>query len=238
MRSHDLKSDHAIPILITLRSLGFMGMLLQPLDAVLSSRSKVRLLRALLPLQDGVSAREAARLAGIPSAPALRALADLVALGVLHRTALPSQHLYRINRDNSLVPDGLVPLFHAEQARVTQVFSTLRDAFEQELADGHLRTLAVFGSAARASDHPGSDLDVLAVTREPQHVPAIHEKLVDLAPGLERRFGLDVSPVAMAQHQFQSECSGGDSVMASALHEARVIAGLPLEQLLAIHRAG
>jgi Fic family protein len=84
--------------------LRIMGMLLQPLNAVLSSQSKVRLLRALLPLEDGVSAREAARLAGIPSAPALRALADLVALGVLHRTELASQHLYRVNRENSIVP--------------------------------------------------------------------------------------------------------------------------------------
>lgn len=212
-----------------------MGMLLQPLDAALSSQSKVRLLRALLPLEDGVSAREAARLARIPSAPALRALADLVALGVLLRTELPTQHLYRINRDNSLVPEGLVPLFQAERTRLSQVFVTLRDAFEVELINDTLRTLAIFGSAALGADHPKSDLDVLAVTGEPQHVSGVHEKLVGLAPELERRFGLDLSPVVIAQHQFHRECSVDDSVMVSALHEARVIAGLSMERLLAIH---
>jgi hypothetical protein len=190
-----------------------MGMLLQPLDAALSSQSKVRLLRALLPLEDGVSAREAARLARIPSAPALRALADLVALGVLLRTELPTQHLYRINRDNSLVPEGLVPLFQAERTRLSQVFVALRDAFEVEFINDTLRTLAIFGSAARGSDHPKSDLDVLAVT-------------------------LDLSPVVIGQHQFHRECSVDDSVMVSALNEARVIAGLSMERLLAIHEVG
>jgi predicted nucleotidyltransferase len=215
-----------------------MGMLLRPLDAALSSQSKLRLLRALLPLEDGVSAREAARLAGIPSAPALRALADLVELGILLRTELPAQHLYRINRDNSLVPDGLEPLFRAERDRISRVFATFRDVFAQELADDVLRTLAIFGSAARGSDHPESDLDVLAVTREPEHVPPVHEKLVGLAPELERRFGLDLSPVVMAQHQFHRECSVGDSAMVGALHDARVIAGLPMDRLLAIHEVG
>lgn len=215
-----------------------MGMLLQPLDAALSSQSKVRLLRALLPLEDGVSAREAARLAGIPSAPALRALADLVALGVLLRTELPTQHLYRVNRDNSLVPDGLEPLFDAERIRLSRVFATLREAFEAELADDTLRTLAIYGSAARGSDHPESDLDVLAVTREQKHVAPVHEKLVGLAPELERRFGLDLSPMVIAQHQFHRECSVGDSAMVSTLHEARIIAGLPVERLLAIHEVG
>jgi predicted nucleotidyltransferase len=215
-----------------------MGMLLQPLNAALSSQSKIRLLRVLLPLEDGVSAREAARLAGIPSAPALRALGDLVALGLLLRTELPTQHLYRVNRDNSLVPGGLEPLFQAERARLSQVFATLREAFEAELADDTLRTLAIFGSAARGSDYPASDLDVLAVTREQEHVPRVHEKLVGLAPELERRFGLDLSPVVMAQHQFHRECSVGDSAMVGALHEARVIAGLPMERLLAIHEVG
>lgn len=215
-----------------------MGMLLQPLDAALSSQSKVRLLRALLPLEDGVSAREAARLAGIPSAPALRALADLVALGILLRTELRTQHLYRVNRNNTLVPDGLEPLFHAERARLSQVFAMLREAFEADLADGTLCTLAIFGSAARGSDHPESDLDVLAVTWEPQHVPPVHEKLVGLAAELEGRFGLDLSPVVMAQHQFLHECNAGDSAMVRALHDVRVIAGLPMEQLLAIHEVG
>jgi predicted nucleotidyltransferase len=215
-----------------------MGILFQPLNAALSSQSKIRLLRALLPLKDGVSAREAARLAGIPSAPALRALADLVALGILLRTELPAQHLYRINRDNSLVPDGLEPLFHAERARLSQVFATLREVFEAELADDILRTLAIFGSAARGSDHPESDLDVLAVTREQKHVAPVHEKLVGLAPELEQRFGLDLSPVVMAQHQFHHECSVGESAMVGALHEARVIGGLPMERLLAIHEVG
>jgi predicted nucleotidyltransferase len=207
-------------------------MLLRPLDAALSSQSKVRLLRALLPLEEGVSAREAARLAGVPQPPALRALNDLVELGILHRAELTSQHLYTVNREEELVRDGLMPLFGAEQKRVRAVFDCLEGALKEELSSGRLLTLAVYGSAARGEDRPESDLDVLAVALE-EAVPEVHECLTQLAPELERRFGLDLSPVVLSREQFHHQSATGDPMIASALKEGRVVAGLSFDRLLA-----
>lgn len=208
-----------------------MSVLFHPLDEILSSRSKVRLLRALLPLDDSVSAREAARLASVPSAPALRALADLAAMGILHRTELSSQHLYTVNRQSPLVRDGLTPLFAAERARVGAIFGRLREELRPELSEGVILTLAIYGSAARGEDRPGSDLDVLAVTRDDDPVMPVHDTLTRLAPELDRMFGLDLSPVVVSLDRLRRQCEAGDPVMSAVLEEARVVAGSPLDAL-------
>ena len=93
-------------------------MQLHPLEGAVESRSKISLLRALLRGSAPVSAREAARLAGITHAGALRALDHLAALGLVDRTETPGQHLDVINREDELVTRGLAPLFEAEQERV------------------------------------------------------------------------------------------------------------------------
>lgn len=213
-----------------------MGILFTPLDAILGSRSKVRLLRVLLPLDDAVSAREAARLAGTHPTPSLRALSDLAALAVLHRVRLRGQHLYTVNRENPLVRDGLAPLFDRETARVSAVFARLREALGPELAAGTVLTLAVYGSAARGDDRPASDLDVLVVTRSAEDVPGAHEALARTAPVLDREFGLDLAPMVVSGRQFNHQAEAGDPVVAEMQKEARLVAGLSLDHLSASFR--
>ena len=93
------------------------------LDNILGTTTKIRLLRALLPLQAPASGREAERLAAVPHYSAGRALRDLVALGVLRRTTTPGTHLYEINREHDLVP-ALAALFEGESARLASLPQT------------------------------------------------------------------------------------------------------------------
>lgn len=184
-----------------------MGMLLRPLDAILSSQSKVRLLRAL------------------------RALADLSELGVLHRAELRSQHLYTVAHDNPLVRDGLVPLFEVERQRVSEVFAWLREALQGELGGGTVRSVVLYGSAAQGEDRPGSDLDLLVVTTDDAAAAEVHARLANLAPELERRFALDLAPVVISHARLREQLATGDTVMAAAIREGRLLAGEPLDDL-------
>ncbi|MEW5928422.1 MAG: nucleotidyltransferase domain-containing protein [Gemmatimonadota bacterium] len=208
-----------------------MGILFHPLDAILSSRSKVRLLRVLLPLDEAVSAREAARLAGTPLAPSLRALSDLASLGALRVTRLRGQHLYTVNRENPLVRDGLAPLFELEAARVSDVYARLRESLGAEMAAGSVLTLAVYGSAARGEDRPGSDLDVLVVTRDAGDAVRVHDALSRAAPAFDREFGLDLAPMVLSRAQLDLQAEAQDPVIMAMREEARLVAGLPLDHL-------
>ena len=207
-----------------------MSNFLSPLDHVLTNRGKVRLLRALMPLSRPVSGREAAKLARLSQTPALRALDDLVALGVLRRMETPSQHLYEVNRAHQLVREGLEPLFRAEQERIGRVLDALRTVLRQD-AD-HIASAAVFGSAARGQDRPGSDFDVLVVAKDASDVEPLHGRLADSIPRMEEEFGLDLSPVVLPLTQFREMHRNGDPLVSDVLRDARLITGHRPEALV------
>jgi predicted nucleotidyltransferase len=209
-----------------------MGMLLRPLDAILASPAKVKVLRALLAIGDGTSGRKVARLAGVEVPSAFRALADLSAMGVIHREHLESQHLYSVNNANPLVRDGLRPLFDAERQRVSDVFEWLRELLADHLDRGAVHSAVLYGSAARGDDRPESDLDLLVVTTTDEAVREIHGHVVEQASEMDERFGLDLSPLVISHRRLREQLAAGDMVMATAIREGRQVAGEPLYELV------
>lgn len=207
-----------------------MSIFLSPLDHVLTNRGKVRLLRALMPLSRPVSGREAAKLARLSQTPALRALEDLVTLGVLRRTETPSQHLYEVNRTHQLVREGLEPLFRAERERIGQVLDALRTLLSPDV--DRIASAAVFGSAARGTDRPGSDFDVLVVAKDDSDVELLHGRLADSIPRVEEEFGLELSPVVLPLIRFREMHRNGDPLVTDVLRDARLITGERPEALV------
>jgi predicted nucleotidyltransferase len=209
-----------------------MGTLLEPLDATLSSRSKVRLLRVLLTSSQPLSGREAARLARVARVPAARSLDDLVALGVLNRETTVAQHLYTVNRDSFLVRSGLEALYRAERERVDAIFGWLRSALEQpELKDG-IEAAWIFGSSARGEDTSASDLDLLVVVRDAQDEDRVHTSLSERAAELEKRFGLSLSPVVLTAERVRSMHASGHGLVHDVLRDGRSVLGRDLARIL------
>jgi predicted nucleotidyltransferase len=211
-----------------------MGFFFTPLDLILSSSSKLRLLRALHGTRSPMSGREAAAAAGVAVQPAQRALADLVTVGVVRRDDTRSQHLYTLNRDNVLVQGALGQLFQAESARVEDVFHDLA-AVVAGKAGAAVEGLYLFGSAARGKDRVGSDFDVVAVVSTPQDVDAVHETLAQSADQLYTRYGLRLSVLALDLAKLRTMHQDGDALITELLRDNRRITGKRLEALLDGH---
>lgn len=210
-----------------------MGLFFTPLDLVLSSPAKVRLLRALQSTRAPLSGREAAEAAGISLRPAQRALADLVAAGVVRRDDTRSQHLYTLRRENEVVQRCILPLFQAEHERTDRVFRDLRRGLRR--ADGSsacVDGLYLFGSAARGKDGVRSDFDVLAVAATPGEVDAVHEKLAEFAPEVYTRHGLRLSVVVIDRERLRAMHAADDPLTRELLRDNRRITGERLERLI------
>jgi predicted nucleotidyltransferase len=201
-------------------------MLNTPFDRILSTPTKVRVLRALSPLGKGISGREAARLAGVSRA-AMGALEELVDLGVVTRHEATGQHLYTLNRRNYLTA-RILDLFQSEDERVEAIYTDIRDALRGNATDaggGGVLAASVFGSAARGEAGPGSDFDLLVVTATTGDVDAAYEALADLAEGLRERFGLRLSPVVLPVELVRSRHLAGDPFITSAVRDALPVLG-------------
>jgi hypothetical protein len=220
-----------------------MPQLVAPLDDILGSLSKVRLLRLLISEHRVVSAREAARLVGMSAPAILQAAEGLVMLGLAVREEGGHQVRVHSNEDHALLP-LLRSLFAAEDAWAATLFDALRDgigpgggeahsSWSPLLAAGPVVAACVFGSMARGEDRPGSDLDLLVLTRTTGDLEVVRERIAEHAPTWRRSFGVTVSPVVMAVDRARNQHAAGDPLLLQAARDARMIIGAaPLLDLL------
>ncbi|HEX2189424.1 MAG TPA: nucleotidyltransferase domain-containing protein [Longimicrobiaceae bacterium] len=197
-------------------------MLFRPLDRILSTPAKVRVLRALLPLGRGVSGREVARRAGV-SRSAMHALDELVDLGLVTRHQATGQHLYSLNRHNYFA-DQLARLFESEGERREAIFEALRTGLgltePAPRAGSAVLSVAVFGSAARGEAGPASDFDLLVVTDSDPAVETTYDALSDQGDDLRARFGLRLSPVVLTLEKLRARHAAADPFVTSAVEDA------------------
>ncbi len=169
-----------------------------------------------------VSGRHAARLARVAEKTARGALEDLVNMGILMRREATGQYLFSANRDHVLW-EPLRHLFDSERARASSLRAVLKEA---AIADGvSVASLAIFGSAARGRDAPGSDLDLLALVDSQHAVELLRERLAALIPHLSGQFGILLSPIVMTAEHFRERYVEGDAFTAAAIRDAEVLFG-------------
>lgn len=202
-------------------------MLFDPLDHILGTRSKVRLLRALAPLDRPVSGREAARLAGL-SRQAIGALNELASAGVIIRQEMAGHHLYTFSHSNRLAP-ALLSLFDEERARTEELFHRLRCTVGG--TDAVLSAI-IFGSAARGEAGPGSDLDLFVLVANIESRNSEYDRLVDASPALRSEFGVELSPVVLDVDRARRQYAEGDPFLAEVVRDGRRVYGQPIEELI------
>jgi predicted nucleotidyltransferase len=203
------------------------AMLLDPLDHLLGTRTKVRILRALVPLDRPVSGREAARLAGV-SRIALRAMEELSAVGILKRDQATGQHLFTFERRHHLAP-VIETLFKAEREFTSAIFGGIRETMEGAES---VESAVVFGSSARGEAGPGSDLDLLVVVRGQDAREGVRMALAELAPRLFTDFGVRLSPVVLTLEQFRQQGEENDPFIGAVQRDARHVMGRTMEDLM------
>jgi DNA-binding transcriptional ArsR family regulator len=180
-------------------------LLTAPLDDILSSRSKLRILRLLCTATVPLSGREVARRTGAQWRAVYLALQELVALGVVTSDVSRGQTQHQLNRSHRLVERALLPLFAAEEQWRGAVVADLRRCVEGAAGDARVdvRWAAIFGSTARGDDEAGSDLDLAVVIARANQSSAFTDALLGRARGLESRIGQHLSPTVLALSQLR-----------------------------------
>ena len=159
----------------------------QPLDDVFASGSHIRLLRALfaLPSELGRSGRDLARRAGVSHPRANQVLADLADQGLVSVQRLSRSDLYRVNRHHALAaPIGQI--FELESKLKFGLLSLI--AAELKARRLPVKEARMFGSAARGTMAPTSDVDLALVTSR-DSVAAVEAAAQGIAEAARERFG-------------------------------------------------
>ena len=193
----------------------------QPLDLLFPAYRRQVLGLMLLHPDASLHVREIARLTGVPAGSLHRELRALADAGLLLREPSGNQVRYRANRacpvfeelaalllkSASPGPHGLVTgtASPPETERPAgETFKVPRKSLKELAQRHHIRRLAVFGSAARGTLGPDSDIDLL-VEFEPGQAPSLWDEQ-ELQASLSRLFGgrrVDIAPSAILRNPYR-----------------------------------
>jgi predicted nucleotidyltransferase len=182
-----------------------------PLNWIFSAPSNIAVMRALKDSREGMSGRAAARAAGFTHQACRRAIGDLEAAGIIIRQGAGHTQLIRLNFDNLLVKEALLPMFRAEQSFLESARLRIRKEFGR-----HARTATLFGSAARKEDEPGSDVDLLLVT-DAKDKELLEERARAFGKSFIAEYGVRFSPMALTIREARAKYRKSDPLLKNVL---------------------
>jgi len=186
----------------------------RPLDQILAAPSHLAVCRALLDTAEGMSGRQVAREAGINHQTCAVTLGRLEELGVVRRLGSGQSQLFRLNRENLLVRDLLIPLLGKER----EVFPRILRRVGERVAGRCLRAL-VFGSVARGEEQTGSDLDLLLIADGPRGQTKTRRAADDARAALAGEWGLRVNGIVLTQRALERRRERKDPLIINILRE-------------------
>ena len=203
------------------------------LDELLGSKSSLRILRVLTRDRTEMTGRELARRASVSAASAHTAAKRLAAMGLVNLKSVGTGTVYSLNEGHYLLASaGVGMLFGEEEDYVGTV--VLESA--KSIKSGQVKSLIVFGSAARANSDSYGDIDVLFLLKDSHQVPAAKKCLLQSSDKTMRRFGVRISPYVISTDEFLDRYGKGDALIRNIVKDGKRIGGKPLSEVLTDER--
>lgn len=190
-----------------------------PLTRLLASGGHVRVLRALLSHGGAQSAAQLASDCAMTARGVRNTLDALVAQGAVKVMGPAGARLFAPALDRPLV-SALARLFEAERQHWQWLQEQLRAGLA---AEREIRSAWLYGSVARGTDEPRSDMDVALVLAR-DSVDASRQ-VRDAVQVLGERLGVHISPVVLAPTDL-ARLTPGDPWWSELRRDAKVLKGV------------
>jgi predicted nucleotidyltransferase len=198
-----------------------------PLTTILGADAQVRVLRELAGHGGTLSAPNLVQRTGLAASSVREALGVLQRTDVVEAVGSGRTWLYRLQKEHP-IGAALQALFWSEQGRFDSIIETVR-LVAAGTGPG-LVAVWLYGSAARGTDRPGSDLDI-AVACEPDSLSRIREGVRDGLQEAERQLGFCASVVAVDTDDVLRHDADRDPWWTSVVRDALVLLGPRPEEL-------
>jgi predicted nucleotidyltransferase len=169
----------------------------RPLDQLLSSPARIRLLRTLTgdPARTWTG-RGLSKASGASQTQTLAALAVLEENGIVAREVVGRADLWRVCGENVLV-GPLQQLFESEERLEGDLVRKLRDELESLPVD----RASIFGSIARGDEGTRGDIDLFLEVPDDRARSAVEGPLTKMTVRFVREYGRVLSPLILTRRE-------------------------------------
>lgn len=204
----------------------------KPLDNILNTLAKTRILRFLCRTNAEWNGNQIAREIGISPPAAHAALNSLYKEGVLQLRNMGSTHAYSLKQGSFLVSSLLKPLFAKEDKILDAVIEMIKRKISSYKAKKKILNVALFGSTSVQQEAPASDIDIAVVVVNTKVKAAIERLFEEVDAEVSKEFGNTISPYVNTQAEFKAKHNQGLAVIKNILKSYRLIYGKRLENFL------
>ena len=198
-----------------------------PLDKILNSAIKVKILRFLCKTEAEWSGRQIAQEIKASPAACHKSLRELNNERVLLLRSVGKSYLYSLNKENFIISDLLKPLYKKESKIPEEIYETI-----SSLVIKNIVSIAVFGSVKRKKERPTSDIDLLIVVKNPENRKEVEKDFEKVNEKILSRFGNTVSIYLQTIEEFKSKYKKKAPLIKDILKSHNLLFGRSLEELL------
>jgi predicted nucleotidyltransferase len=202
-----------------------------PLDKILNTELKIKILRFLCKTEAEWSGRQIAQEIKVSPAACHNALRELNNERALLFRSVGRSNLYRLNKENLIISDLLKPLYERESKIPNEIYEGIVRNISS-LVINDIVSIAVFGSVKKRKERPTSDIDLLVLVKNPETKREAEEDFSKVNEKIMSRFGNTVSPYIQTVKEFNSKYKKGLSLVKNILKSHRLLFGTPLKELL------
>jgi predicted nucleotidyltransferase len=182
----------------------------------MDNKHKVAILRHLVFYPSEVATgRSLARELGMNQATCNNALNSLYRAGIVTRKHAGRSSIYEVARDTAVYEELLKPLFTKETEMPREAIGMLIKGLPVKSIRAFL-----FGSAARGTDAPESDTDVLLVVDDGADKDKVLDQLSENTPEAYRRFRTGFNVVLLSEGELARKKKRKDSFITTVMAEA------------------
>ena len=198
------------------------------LDNILNASSKVKIIRLFTSRRNDyfTTGREISKQIGL-SAPATHtALKDLYNHNILNRDIIGKQHLYRLNINNRIVKDILIPAFQKELLIKKDINKFLKNEIINKNLEDKIISLIIYGSMEKGTARETSDVDIAIIVKtkkDKQYIESIF--LEDISSRFNEYFGAQLDTYTKTRDEFTEKLQKNKPPVSTLIKEYKVIYG-------------
>lgn len=204
----------------------------KPLDTILNTEAKTRILRFLCKTNAEWNGSQIAREIGITPAATHAALSALHREGVLELRNMGKTHVYNLKEGSFLVLSLLKPLFAKEDKIMDVIIYMIKRKILSSKTKKEIVSVAFFGSISVCQENPASDIDIAVVVENSKAKVVIERLFEEVDINVSKEFGNTISPYINTRAEFKAKQKKGLGVIKSILKSNNLIYGEKLENLL------
>jgi len=197
------------------------------LDSILDANSKIRIVRLFVNRRRDFmsSGREIARLTGLSPPAAHAALKELYNQDVLKRDILGKQHIYRLNINNRIVKNILIPAFKTEKSVKQDIIKFIKRKILQKKLKNDIVSVVLYGSIQRGNVKKG-DVDIAIVVKDSKAKARVEREFTEkIADEFREYFGVYLDVYIKTKKEFRKRVISNKPPVSTMLESYFVIYG-------------